>query len=284
MTKETAIAGIDHSIIGVRDLEAARESYAKLGFTITRRGRHIGWGTANYCIMFGPDYLEILGIVDPTQFDAGLTDFIREREGLLKIALRTDDAEMTARHLEAGGFDPHPVQDLARLLEMPEGDVKPAFKLIHLPHERVPGFAGFLCQHLTPELVWRPEWMDHPNGAKAVHAYTILHQDPESLKPVYERLFGHAAVAQPGRLIVETGGGKLVFAHPDQIPQLHPGLDWAVPVRDGTIIAASIAVQDTDRTEAVLSSNGVDYLRNPDGSILVRPEAAHGAALAFQAL
>jgi hypothetical protein len=23
----------------------------------------------------------------------------------------------------------------------------------------------FVCQHLTPELVWRPEWQRHANGA-----------------------------------------------------------------------------------------------------------------------
>ncbi|RED53989.1 VOC family protein [Aestuariispira insulae] len=284
MSSKTAIAGIDHSIIGVRDLEAARETYLKLGFTVTRRGRHIGWGTANYCIMFGPDYLEILGIVDPTQFDAGLNDFIRIREGFLKLVLRSDDADMTARHLKAAGFDMQPVQDLARLLEMPEGDVKPAFKLMHPKDGNLPGFSGFLCQHLTPDLVWRPEWMAHENGAKAVHAYVILHQDPESLAAVYESFFQEPVVRQPGRLIVETGGGKLVFIHPDQMDQLYPGLEWVGPLEDGTILAASIAVEDTDRTEAVLSCNGVGHLRHGDGSILVQPGNTHGIALAFQAL
>jgi hypothetical protein len=37
--------GIDHLIIGVRDLEAARARYARLGFNTTPRGRHVGWGT-----------------------------------------------------------------------------------------------------------------------------------------------------------------------------------------------------------------------------------------------
>ena len=57
-----AIAGIDHAIIGVRELEPARETYTRLGFTLSPRGRHIGRGTANYCIMFEHDYLELRGI------------------------------------------------------------------------------------------------------------------------------------------------------------------------------------------------------------------------------
>ena len=68
--------GIDHVLIGVRDLEAARAQYARLGFNSTPRGRHVGWGTANYCIMFERDYLELLGIVDPAQFTNQLDRFL----------------------------------------------------------------------------------------------------------------------------------------------------------------------------------------------------------------
>src|SRR6185312_14860963 len=57
------IAGIDHVIIGVRDLERARMGWTRLGFTLSPRGRHLGQATANYCVMFPRDYLELLGIV-----------------------------------------------------------------------------------------------------------------------------------------------------------------------------------------------------------------------------
>src|SRR5262245_49251194 len=66
------ITGIDHAIIGVRRLDSAAEVYRKLGFTLSPRGRHYGWGTANYCIMFAQDYIELLGIVDPAGFTNNL--------------------------------------------------------------------------------------------------------------------------------------------------------------------------------------------------------------------
>ena len=62
------IAGLDHVIVGVRDLERARLGWTRLGFTLSSRGRHIGQGTANYCIMFRSDYVELLGVVDPSDF------------------------------------------------------------------------------------------------------------------------------------------------------------------------------------------------------------------------
>src|ERR1700736_2268996 len=80
------IAGIDHVIVGVRDLERARLGWSRLGFTLSPRGRHIGQGTANYCIMFSSDYVELLGIVDPNDFVQRLDPFLAQREGLMAVA------------------------------------------------------------------------------------------------------------------------------------------------------------------------------------------------------
>jgi len=72
----SAITGIDHTLVGVRDLEAARAAWDKIGFRLTPRGRHIGWGTGNYCIMLEQGYIELLGILDPTQFTNNLDKFV----------------------------------------------------------------------------------------------------------------------------------------------------------------------------------------------------------------
>ena len=109
------IAGIDHAIIGVRDLEKAKAAYEKLGFRATPRGRHVGWGTANYCLMFERDYLEILGIVDPNAFTNNLDSFLETREGLLSIVLRTSDATATRTAWADAGLKPADVKDLSRL-------------------------------------------------------------------------------------------------------------------------------------------------------------------------
>jgi hypothetical protein len=125
--------GIDHSLIGVRDLEAAKRTWQSLGFTVTPRGRHIGWGTANYCLMFERGYVELLGILDPKQFTNDLDKFLADREGLLGLAFASADARATAGRLSASGLHPEGPKDLKRLLELPEGEQLPAFKLVYLP-------------------------------------------------------------------------------------------------------------------------------------------------------
>ena len=81
------LTGIDHLIVGVRDLEAARASFARLGFSTTPRGRHQGWGTANYCIMLERDYLELLGIIDPSKFTNRLDERLaRAGETIVRLS------------------------------------------------------------------------------------------------------------------------------------------------------------------------------------------------------
>ncbi len=55
-------------------------AWETLGFTLTPRGRHIGWGTGNYCIMLESGYIELLGVVDPSQFLNNLDGFLKKRE------------------------------------------------------------------------------------------------------------------------------------------------------------------------------------------------------------
>ena len=75
-----ALTGIDHVVIGVNDLDGARDSFARLGFTVSPRGRHVGWGTANYTVMFENDYLNLMSIVDPTQDLNRLDQFLEAGE------------------------------------------------------------------------------------------------------------------------------------------------------------------------------------------------------------
>src|SRR5260370_42608463 len=105
------IAGIDHVIVAVRDLERARMGWTRLGFNLTPRGRHLGanglCGTANYCIMFGRDYLELLGFVEPDEHADRLRAFLARREGAMALAFApAGTVEDAAAALAALGLHP----------------------------------------------------------------------------------------------------------------------------------------------------------------------------------
>jgi len=276
-----AIAGVDHSVVGVLDLESARARYAGLGFTVTPRGRHIGWATANYCIMFPRDYVELLGIVEPGAYSAGLDSLLAERgEGVLKLALASDDADATHAFFERHSLANEPTRELARELELPEGTVLPEFRLVHPAAAAMPGLAGFICQHLTPRLVWRKEWCIHRNTARRVRSYTILAEDPSALSEGWARIFGTGAVrCDSGRLSVETGTARLDFRRRDDLPAAFADAGLPRPA-DGIVFGMTVEVTDLVEVATCLAEAGAACTRTDEG-MTVFPESACGVAISF---
>jgi catechol 2,3-dioxygenase-like lactoylglutathione lyase family enzyme len=272
------ITGIDHALIGVRDLEDARMAYTRLGFTLSPRGRHLGWGTANYCVMFADDYLELIGIVDPSEFSNNLDRFLAEREGAMGLAYATADAAATATSLRAAGLSPSEPRDLARQLELPEETVLPRFKLVFLPPAETPGVSSFVCQHLTLELLRSPPWLDHANRVTGLKALTMRVADPMLLRDAYERLFGPAAVNSTDDVVtVHAGPHRLVFASTEDIEQMYPSLDLtALPVPSVAVI--TLVSADLEATIDYLTSWQIDF-ETAGRSVLVSGFAAAGAVL-----
>jgi catechol 2,3-dioxygenase-like lactoylglutathione lyase family enzyme len=279
---DSAITGIDHTLVGVRDLEAARAAWEKLGFRLTSRGRHIGWGTGNYCIMLEQGYIELLGILDPAQFTNDLDKFLAEREGLLGLAFHSRDNNRTAKWLTAGGFTPDGPKDLKRALELPDGEVLPAFKLLFLPPQETPGLRAFFCQHLTPDLIRPAYWLVHAIRAVSLKAVITVVERPGDLAPAYARLFGAAAVSVDGdSLRVDCGEGELLFVTEGGLRRLYPDIElprhaapWIAAMRIGVLILADAA--------DYLDYKGVKFTATARG-MAVLPEQANGVIVEFVA-
>jgi hypothetical protein len=274
------LRGLDHVLIGVRDLEAARHDWQLLGFTACPRGRHIGWGTANYCLMLEHDYIELIGIVDPSQFTNNLDIFLESREGLLGLAYASDHMEATAAALGELGIAADGPRDLKRILELPEGEVRPAFELLFPDPETLPAVRAFICRHLTPEMVWRPQWTRHANTAKAILEIVGVAEDPPAHAVAYRRIFGAGSVvAERGRLEVAVGGPtRLLLVRPDNLrdvmPQAADGRAYAAPWLAGL----GISVGNIDAAKGVLQSNGIAF-HDAGTSLCLLPDAANGVAL-----
>jgi hypothetical protein len=149
---------IDHAVVAVRDLAIAARAFAELGFTLTPLGRH-SIGSRNHCIMLGSTYIELLEPAGEHPWLAYYRDFVARGEGLAAIALATSDADASYRDLLAHGVAAQPPMDLARPVDL-RGEPRTArFRLVQISPDK------FLCQHLTRELLWRPEWQRHANGA-----------------------------------------------------------------------------------------------------------------------
>jgi catechol 2,3-dioxygenase-like lactoylglutathione lyase family enzyme len=278
----TAIEGLDHALVGVQDLEAARRNWTRLGFHACPRGRHIGWGTANYCLMFAQNYIELLGIVDPTKFTNNLDHFLAQREGFLGLAFRSGDAEVTADFLRRQGGEVVGPTELKRVIELPAGDALPAFRLVHPERRQVPGLSAFFCQHLSADLVWQAAFLTHPNGALGIKGVVTVVAEPGALAQDYGALFGAEAVAvSDGLVAVRAGNCGLTFATAQALAEvIYPALPAPPDLSEPYTLALQIAVADLQATEAFFTAAAVPFLGLGD-RLLLSPAQANGVLLEF---
>jgi catechol 2,3-dioxygenase-like lactoylglutathione lyase family enzyme len=280
---EPAIAsGIDHPVIAVRDMSAGRAAFDRLGFTITPRGRHREWGTGNWCIMFERVYLELRGIIDPAMQNP--EHALPERDGLMGLALATSDAEASYAELVRRGLHPRPVKRLTRDFELPEGTVQPRFSLCFLSAAETPGLMSVVfCQHMTPGLLRRPEWLRHTNGARGVRKVTGVVPDLAAAAAVYSRIFGEQAlVKHSGRLVINAGDKqKIELLTPAAARETWAGREFASADPNGRLLSISLDVEDLNQTVQQLAASGVELQQLPTGELSVSSRECCGVPLEF---
>jgi hypothetical protein len=93
---------IDHVLYAVTDLDAAATRFEEdLGLFSIPGGPHPGWGTANRIVPLGPDYLELVGVVDREAAEASLFGrlVLDAGDGLIGWSIGTDDLDRVANRL-----------------------------------------------------------------------------------------------------------------------------------------------------------------------------------------
>jgi catechol 2,3-dioxygenase-like lactoylglutathione lyase family enzyme len=276
------IGGIDHAIVGVRDLEQARASFERLGFHTTPLARHRGWrGTGEHCLMFADDYVELCGIIDPAGDSESLARFLAAGEGLWSLALRTTDPEGTHAAWQAAGLGPAAVADNGRTMEP---DLELRCKDVMLEVAATGGVPLFACAHHDPERLRRPEWLGHPNGARAIGSVTVVVEEPAALVGPMSKVFGATSLTETDdTLAVHTGHNIILFATPDDLDMLHPELEAHIDAEQPTLAALTVLVPDLASTAAVLDRHDVAYRQDVSGAIGIAPEHSHGVMLEFVA-
>jgi hypothetical protein len=273
------IGGIDHAVLAVRDLDVACETYARMGFALTPRGRHT-LGSQNHCVVFGDDYLELLWLPPDLKTRPFIADFLEGGEGLAALALKTGNAEAARVELQAAGLEPTTPMDFSRPVHFAGGVRDASFRTLDIGARHVPCGRLFLCEHRTPELVWRPEWQRHENGATALAAMAVVAADVAPTANAYEKIFRTRARKIAEGLLVETGGAPIAVVTERSLARRLPGV-W-ISARPAPMMAALfIRVADRDRAEHRLRHGGLHPARMPDGSVAVGAAEAHGVALVF---
>lgn len=165
MSDDPLFLPLDHFVIPVRDLQVACAAWTDAGFVASPVSYHdSGLGTANSCIVFEDSYIELIGVVEPTEANAGWRALRDEGPGLRGVALRSDGIEGSAEALSRHGLAHDPIRRFTRRV----GPNELRFSVIRIARSETPGLLCLYCQHHTPELFWTPAALAHPNGARRI--------------------------------------------------------------------------------------------------------------------
>lgn len=282
----TSFPRLDHAVISVADqLDESLARFRQLGFQMTPRGHH-SLGSSNHLAIFGTDYLELLGY-EPENAARAMERWGAELNavGLTGLAFKADDADAVHRDWRAQGvkLDGDGAKAFFRPVELPDGSEREArFRIVRVDPDAVDGRI-FFCQHLDPDLVWRPEWQTHANGATGISQFVIAASDPAESVALLARGFGEAAVS-------DIEGGKRVTAGETEIDFLTPD---AVQARFGDTVVLDEQGQDRKvalvvRTRSLAAAarafqdGGVIGVQERGERLIVPASVAYGVALAFE--
>ncbi len=280
------ITGIDHIVVGVKSLDEAVDTYARLGFALTPYGQHEGMGTGNHCIMMPHDYLELVA-VSPEAADSDLrrrlTKSLETRgNGVMAVAFHTEDGAATHQALVRQGVAAAAPQSVTRSIGA-KPPVRASLSMVRLPEDALVGLSAFVAQHLSPDAVRQPGWTNHPNGVVGIDSLTLIVDDPLAAKDAYERFFGAGVAAITDHTVaVHLGDHTIFLCSPDQLTQLHPDVELDRAPKPPAPVAIGLKVRDIEDTARVLAGNRVPFRMLKEGMIRVPPSETLGTLIEFR--
>jgi len=276
------LRGLDHLVVAVRDLEAAADRWHRLGFTLTPRGRHPEWGTANRCVLLEGGYVELLAVAEPEAASPVATALREAAEGFFALAFATDDPAATAAAWRTLGFSARGPERLTRLLDV-DGEVELAFTNVLLPPEETLGLRLFACRHETFDRERQPAWLEHANRARRIVSVSVLAEPVEPVAALFERVLGTATRSQTDQLAAfHVGDDHILVMPPEDVNLLHPEVEAEEREQPARFVSLQLQVDDLERTADIIGRSGLVYRRIADG-IAVLPGELGGIALEFTA-
>ncbi len=277
--------GLDHIVHAVRDCEAAGEFYRRLGFNVGARNLH-PWGTQNRLVQFPGFFLEILAVAEPENiggatFGAFNNRFLNEvGEGFSALVVEGRDPKAEYAALDAAGFGGIPLLEFSRQGKRADGaNTEVGFKIAFARYPAARHALFFTCVQTHPENFWAPELQRHENGARAVAAAVLVAENPTDHHIFLQTLTGVRDIrASSLGLSIPTPRGEIQVLEPRGFRDVF-GLE--PPADAGLRLAALVfAAADPGKARELAAASGI-AAREHAGRLVIGPEAAFGAVLAF---
>ncbi|MDP7547774.1 MAG: VOC family protein [Alphaproteobacteria bacterium] len=244
-------ARLDHTVINVQfDMDRAQGLFADLGFYLTERGYH-SLGSMNHLMMFATDYLELIGL--PPGMENPRADVAEAPLGINGLVFKSSDVDETFAHLQSLDMDGDPPKAFTRPVKLRNGEADASFRTVAVRTGIFPGGRVYYCEHRTPELVWRPEWQSHGNGALDMPEFVVASTEHEREAEDFARLL-HSDVAVAGdSLGVAYRGGQISVMTPAAYGERYGALASPMAGRRSFFGAIVIRTDSLDKIRGIVA-------------------------------
>lgn len=282
---------IDHLVLNVSDLDEAFRVYQRLGFVLSPRAEHEALGTANHVFVFSDTYCELLGVVRPAVASATVGGALAAVSGISGLAL-CGSADGARADYGGRGIVAGDAIEFSRDARVGDQVSTARFRISRLEEGAAPGFFAFVCEHLTPELVWHPAAMIHPNGVHGVEQVLLRADQPVSAARRFARL-------RPGSVTEDGGVGRvdlgpqLCLYRPSDLTARYPGLRLSgtmdgeregradAPNVDSESVGVVFSTTSLNAAITCLEAARIEYRHRGVDSVYVLPQRACGILVEF---
>jgi len=260
---------LDHSVINAHyAMDRAVDLFRGLGFTVTPRGYHT-LGSINHLSVFGNDYLELIGM--PQGEISPIREICDAPLGIHGMVFRSDDIDLTHRHLQSLGFDGEPPKSFSRPVDVQDGQRDAKFHTVATRDDVFPGGGVYYCEHHTPELVWRPEWQHHANGVTGIGEFVVVSSVPECEAGKFASLLNGVVEAEDSdTFIVAYLGGQLAVVSDDAYRSRYGSLALELGVRASMFGALVFTSNDLEALNKLLIEMpaGIEAYRGSERTVV----------------
>ncbi len=210
---------IDHVAHFVPDIDAASKALGQLGFALTpfslqttrdESGATVPAGAGNRCVMLEQGYLEFLTPTGDTVVGKQIRAAIARHTGLHLLAFGTPAAEKEHARLARHGYSPLPLVNLQREVDVSQERRMARFTVVRVPPEAMPEGRVQFVQQLTPECLWQPQYVAHPNGVTGLLATFVVAEEPADVAARYAEFAGLLPRRIQGFVRLATGRGDIL--------------------------------------------------------------------------
>lgn len=275
--------------MAVRNLADTVRRFEAMGFQLTPYSPHsAAWkpgepvqaqGSGNRCVMFANDYLEILASEDPAKPAARISNFLKRHQGAHIICFNTQHPHDVEQRLKGAGIATSGVIPLQREIDTPDGVRTAKFARIQFAPEHSPEGYIQAAQHLTPQYIYQPRYIVHPNGCDSLRTTFVATNDLLGFATKYRQYTGLSVKPDEHAVVFEFPlGTRLIVVEASHAPDYLPGsLFPPLPAIAGVAFRCrDLAAQ---RTRLVEHGFAVMEAR---GRLVVPAEQAGGVAVAFE--